>query len=183
MKSYFAINHNPDAKDLKQLAQKTGLTKRVLQVRVIAATTVVHPTCVSARHSSFSLTPKWSLMSSSFFSFAFFCWSIQSLDVYPRGLSGICRCCFFLSFSFFWRERKEKVVNSYIANFVSSQSALFTLEQKKGLIKLSQLKTNKANESVNCSILFWFAIKIHILVLSVQHRLTGSLLPCPLSPN
>ena len=33
MKSYFALNHNPDAKDLKQLAQKTGLTKRVLQVR------------------------------------------------------------------------------------------------------------------------------------------------------
>ena len=32
MKSYFAINHNPDAKDLKQLAQKSGLTKRVLQV-------------------------------------------------------------------------------------------------------------------------------------------------------
>uniref|UniRef100_A0A8C7WLT1 LIM/homeobox protein Lhx9 n=1 Tax=Oryzias sinensis TaxID=183150 RepID=A0A8C7WLT1_9TELE len=36
MKSYFAINHNPDAKDLKQLAQKTGLTKRVLQVRTIS---------------------------------------------------------------------------------------------------------------------------------------------------
>uniref|UniRef100_A0ACB8EZK0 Uncharacterized protein n=1 Tax=Sphaerodactylus townsendi TaxID=933632 RepID=A0ACB8EZK0_9SAUR len=35
MKSYFAINHNPDAKDLKQLAQKTGLTKRVLQVREV----------------------------------------------------------------------------------------------------------------------------------------------------
>lgn len=33
MKSYFAINQNPDAKDLKQLAQKTGLSKRVLQVR------------------------------------------------------------------------------------------------------------------------------------------------------
>uniref|UniRef100_A0A183BPX7 Homeobox domain-containing protein n=1 Tax=Globodera pallida TaxID=36090 RepID=A0A183BPX7_GLOPA len=32
MKSYFIKNHNPDAKDLKQLAQKTGLTKRVLQV-------------------------------------------------------------------------------------------------------------------------------------------------------
>ncbi|XP_071485481.1 uncharacterized protein [Diadema antillarum] len=32
MKSYFAMNHNPDAKDLKQLAHKTGLTKRVLQV-------------------------------------------------------------------------------------------------------------------------------------------------------
>lgn len=32
MKSYFSVNHNPDAKDLKQLAQKTGLTKRVLQV-------------------------------------------------------------------------------------------------------------------------------------------------------
>lgn len=33
MKTYFAINQNPDAKDLKQLAQKTGLSKRVLQVR------------------------------------------------------------------------------------------------------------------------------------------------------
>uniref|UniRef100_A0A1I8JC63 LIM/homeobox protein Lhx9 n=1 Tax=Macrostomum lignano TaxID=282301 RepID=A0A1I8JC63_9PLAT len=32
MKSYFIINHNPDSKDLKQLAQKTGLSKRVLQV-------------------------------------------------------------------------------------------------------------------------------------------------------
>lgn len=32
MKSYFAINQNPDAKDLKQLASKTGLSKRVLQV-------------------------------------------------------------------------------------------------------------------------------------------------------
>lgn len=33
MKTYFALNQNPDAKDLKQLAQKTGLSKRVLQVR------------------------------------------------------------------------------------------------------------------------------------------------------
>ncbi|ESO10044.1 hypothetical protein HELRODRAFT_150188, partial [Helobdella robusta] len=32
MKSYFSLNHNPDSKDLKQLAQKTGLSKRVLQV-------------------------------------------------------------------------------------------------------------------------------------------------------
>lgn len=32
MKSYFAINQNPDAKDLKNLSQKTGLPKRVLQV-------------------------------------------------------------------------------------------------------------------------------------------------------
>ncbi|XP_028967752.1 LIM/homeobox protein Lhx9-like [Galendromus occidentalis] len=32
MKTYFGINQNPDAKDLKQLAQKTGLSKRVLQV-------------------------------------------------------------------------------------------------------------------------------------------------------
>ncbi|XP_061722997.1 LIM/homeobox protein Lhx2-like [Cydia pomonella] len=32
MKSYFAVNQNPDAKDLKQLAQKTGLSKRVLKV-------------------------------------------------------------------------------------------------------------------------------------------------------
>ncbi|XP_032334294.1 LIM/homeobox protein Lhx2 isoform X2 [Camelus ferus] len=37
MKSYFAINHNPDAKDLKQLAQKTGLTKRVLQAEALPA--------------------------------------------------------------------------------------------------------------------------------------------------
>jgi len=35
MKAYFALNHNPDAKDLKELAQKTGLTKRVLQVRLV----------------------------------------------------------------------------------------------------------------------------------------------------
>lgn len=35
MKSYFAINHNPDAKDLKQLSQKTGLPKRVLQVSLL----------------------------------------------------------------------------------------------------------------------------------------------------
>ncbi|XP_077302210.1 protein apterous-like isoform X2 [Arctopsyche grandis] len=35
MKSYFAMNHNPDAKDLKQLSQKTGLPKRVLQVNPI----------------------------------------------------------------------------------------------------------------------------------------------------
>uniref|UniRef100_A0A1I7YMH3 LIM/homeobox protein Lhx9-like n=1 Tax=Steinernema glaseri TaxID=37863 RepID=A0A1I7YMH3_9BILA len=32
MKNYFHLNHNPDAKDLHSLAQKTGLTKRVLQV-------------------------------------------------------------------------------------------------------------------------------------------------------
>lgn len=36
MKSYFAINQNPDAKDLKQLSQKTGLSKRVLQVTSLA---------------------------------------------------------------------------------------------------------------------------------------------------
>jgi len=33
LKNYFALNHNPDAKDLKQLSQKTGLGKRILQVR------------------------------------------------------------------------------------------------------------------------------------------------------
>ncbi|XP_055035756.2 LIM/homeobox protein Lhx2a isoform X1 [Misgurnus anguillicaudatus] len=32
MQNFFNHNHNPDAKDLKELAQKTGLTKRVLQV-------------------------------------------------------------------------------------------------------------------------------------------------------
>jgi len=32
LKTYFALNHNPDAKDLRQLSQKTGLGKRILQV-------------------------------------------------------------------------------------------------------------------------------------------------------
>ncbi|CAF1057724.1 unnamed protein product [Rotaria sordida] len=32
MKSYFHLNHNPDAKDLKNLSEKTNLPKRVLQV-------------------------------------------------------------------------------------------------------------------------------------------------------
>jgi len=36
MKSYFALNHNPDAKDLKRLSIKTGLSKRVLQVRRVS---------------------------------------------------------------------------------------------------------------------------------------------------
>src|SRR5438128_153542 len=33
LKSYFAINQNPDSKDLQQLSDKTGLKKKVLQVR------------------------------------------------------------------------------------------------------------------------------------------------------
>lgn len=33
MKAYFEISRNPDSKDLRQLSQKTGLSKRVLQVR------------------------------------------------------------------------------------------------------------------------------------------------------
>ncbi len=37
MKTYFSVNQNPDAKDLKQLAQKTGLSKRVLQVSCLFA--------------------------------------------------------------------------------------------------------------------------------------------------
>lgn len=53
MKSYFAINHNPDAKDLKQLAQKTGLTKRVLQVsREPFFLLIWSPHILSAPHSS-----------------------------------------------------------------------------------------------------------------------------------
>ena len=51
MKSYFAINHNPDAKDLKQLSQKTGLPKRVLQVSI-----VILPFTL-ARRSSQSIEP------------------------------------------------------------------------------------------------------------------------------
>lgn len=61
MKSYFAINQNPDAKDLKQLAQKTGLSKRVLQVKVLCirpnthrqalknATTILSSLCTSKK--------------------------------------------------------------------------------------------------------------------------------------
>jgi len=40
MKSYFSLNHNPDAKDLKQLSIKTGLSKRVLQVYSNSSTTL-----------------------------------------------------------------------------------------------------------------------------------------------
>lgn len=40
MKSYFNLNHNPDAKDLKQLSQKTGLSKRVLQVYIYFSYTI-----------------------------------------------------------------------------------------------------------------------------------------------
>ena len=36
MKQYFNLNHNPDSKDLKQLSQRTGLSKRVLQVIYIS---------------------------------------------------------------------------------------------------------------------------------------------------
>lgn len=32
MKAHFQINQNPDSKDLKELSEKTGLQKRVLQV-------------------------------------------------------------------------------------------------------------------------------------------------------
>lgn len=42
MKSYFAINQNPDAKDLKQLSQKTGLSKRVLQVIITTVNVAVY---------------------------------------------------------------------------------------------------------------------------------------------
>lgn len=53
MKSYFAINQNPDAKDLKQLSQKTGLSKRVLQVREI--TTKIYIFDLRANHWLFIL--------------------------------------------------------------------------------------------------------------------------------
>ena len=36
MKRWFSKNQNPDAKDLKTLAQATGLSKRVLQVSFFA---------------------------------------------------------------------------------------------------------------------------------------------------
>ncbi len=51
MKSYFSINQNPDAKDLKQLAQKTGLSKRVLQVWALRLTLVL--TSIECRMTSF----------------------------------------------------------------------------------------------------------------------------------
>lgn len=40
MKQYFNLNHNPDAKDLKQLSQKTSLSKRVLQVIALTSTSI-----------------------------------------------------------------------------------------------------------------------------------------------
>jgi len=33
MKAHFQINQNPDSRELKMLSQKTGLDKKVLQVR------------------------------------------------------------------------------------------------------------------------------------------------------
>ena len=33
MKGHFQINQNPDSRELKMLSQKTGLDKKVLQVR------------------------------------------------------------------------------------------------------------------------------------------------------
>ncbi len=35
MKAHFQINQNPDSRELKMLSQKTGLDKKVLQVRVV----------------------------------------------------------------------------------------------------------------------------------------------------
>lgn len=34
MKAHFQVNQNPDSRELKMLSQKTGLDKKVLQVRV-----------------------------------------------------------------------------------------------------------------------------------------------------
>ncbi|KRY27200.1 Replication factor C subunit 1, partial [Trichinella spiralis] len=67
MKAYFQMNHNPDAKDLKQLAQKTGLTKRILQNArakyrrsVTSHETIDQPVspCKSRPNSSPSTTPE-----------------------------------------------------------------------------------------------------------------------------
>lgn len=55
MKSYFQLNHNPDAKDLKQLAQKTGLSKRVLQVWDAAVTSPFVLNTPLQLHESFEL--------------------------------------------------------------------------------------------------------------------------------
>jgi LIM homeobox protein 2/9 len=55
MKSYFAVNQNPDAKDLKQLAQKTGLSKRVLQVHM----QVPSPHCYVQYSATFSFPQVW----------------------------------------------------------------------------------------------------------------------------
>ena len=33
MKAHFQVNQNPDSRELKMLSQKTGLDKKVLQVR------------------------------------------------------------------------------------------------------------------------------------------------------
>ncbi|CAR97817.1 LIM/homeobox protein ttx-3 [Caenorhabditis elegans] len=75
MKTYFALNHNPDAKDLKQLAAKTNLTKRVLQVWFQNARAKYRrelhdggrsssPLCVSAPLASMDMNPPLSSSSS-----------------------------------------------------------------------------------------------------------------------
>ena len=57
MKSYFNLNHNPDAKDLKQLSQKTGLSKRVLQVSFLVER--VLPKVVTVQTDVFKLDPEY----------------------------------------------------------------------------------------------------------------------------
>ncbi|CAL2050993.1 unnamed protein product [Caenorhabditis brenneri] len=74
MKNYFALNHNPDAKDLKQLAAKTNLTKRVLQVwfqnarakyrRGLQDVGRSSPLCISAPLSNMDMNPPLSSSSS-----------------------------------------------------------------------------------------------------------------------
>lgn len=84
MKSYFAINHNPDAKDLKQLAQKTGLTKRVLQVSWGLSCGWGHPWLPGAGaepHSSLGLGRIFLLMSAFLFVYLSLC-SVSISSVY-----------------------------------------------------------------------------------------------------
>jgi LIM homeobox protein 2/9 len=61
MKSYFAINQNPDAKDLKQLAQKTGLSKRVLQVGTTAVLRVCHSTTATSSSKTIPIAGRGSI--------------------------------------------------------------------------------------------------------------------------
>lgn len=60
---------------------------------------------------------------------------------------------FFLFLSFGGKERRKQLTLILLTVLVARVHFYFRRE-KKGVMKLSQLKTTKSNKSVNCSILF-----------------------------
>lgn len=167
MKSYFAINHNPDAKDLKQLAQKTGLTKRVLQVSGEPFFLLIpdHLISVSAPHSSsMSLSFHTSIIIEVIItSLILFVWLVHVvIRCISRGFD--LRFCRFLNVISWQREERSRLKRRNCSWLLTNESAR---------VLFSYLKNSKRS-----GLMFWSAIKVHIRIFSVQ-ELTGSLLSAP----